>query len=312
MEDEIRVSVIWIRPSDKSENEELLKLKSNDTLEHVYKAAGEMLRCAKGIELFLGSPGKYDLSGFDKKTKVSSLLKTGNCLTVKLPKGFKDVVGDAGRYKTKANTNFSKMLSKAPVLKVYPLREDKKDAKDLYVAENVFSEKECKHLIEMAEKTGFEPLNWGKYRTNHRMIATDIKLAEALSKRLAHTLPKTIKVKKKKWEYCGLNERFRFCRYTKGQLFQSHTDTHFIRTESEMSFFTINIYLNGPPEFEGGSTRFYLEKRKDNKASHTYVPKGGSSCIFNHTTKYILHDGEVLKSGTKYLLRTDAMYKLCS
>ena len=55
------------------------------------------------------------------------------------------------------------------------------------------------------------------------------------------------------------------------------------------------IYLND--DFEGGETTF---------EQFTVQPKKGTALIFHHPIK---HAGEQIRSGVKYALRTDVMYK---
>ena len=56
------------------------------------------------------------------------------------------------------------------------------------------------------------------------------------------------------------------------------------------------IYLND--DFSGGETKF---KHEDIKVS----PEQGSALVFEHE---LWHEGVSLKSGQKYVLRTDIMY----
>ena len=60
------------------------------------------------------------------------------------------------------------------------------------------------------------------------------------------------------WAYhraVGLNERFRFYRYTEGEYFNWHGDGSFLRSDGERSLFTAMLYLNDG--FEGGTTDFW-------------------------------------------------------
>ena len=59
------------------------------------------------------------------------------------------------------------------------------------------------------------------------------------------------------------------------------------------------LYLNGG--FEGGNTRFI----GGGGVEHEVSPKPGSVLVFTHD---ILHDGERLASGVKYIMRSDVMY----
>ena len=55
------------------------------------------------------------------------------------------------------------------------------------------------------------------------------------------------------------------------------------------------IYLN--EEFEGGETKF---------DKFSIIPKTGMALVFPH---HLLHQGNSVVSGVKYVLRTDVMYE---
>jgi predicted 2-oxoglutarate/Fe(II)-dependent dioxygenase YbiX len=100
------------------------------------------------------------------------------------------------------------------------------------------------------------------------------------------------------YEPIGLNERFRFYRYKDGQQFKPHVDGSFKRSETETSKITLLIYLN--EDFEGGNTTLVLEGEE-------IVPKEGMLFLFEQK---IMHCGRPVTTGTKYVLRTDVMYRL--
>ncbi|STD12559.1 Uncharacterised protein [Chryseobacterium carnipullorum] len=55
------------------------------------------------------------------------------------------------------------------------------------------------------------------------------------------------------------------------------------------------VYLND--DFEGGETEF--------ENLFTVAPKKGSAMVFYHPLR---HEGKILISGKKYVLRTDVIY----
>ena len=65
-------------------------------------------------------------------------------------------------------------------------------------------------------------------------------------------------------------------------------------------------------DFEGGCTRFYdgqqaqYQEGDPQRVTATYRPKAGSALVFNHV---ITHDGEEVKSGEKYIMRSEIMFK---
>ena len=99
-----------------------------------------------------------------------------------------------------------------------------------------------------------------------------------------------------------MNERFRFLRYTEGDFFKSHFDGAYTRPDnSEKSQITVQLYLN--EDCEGGETTFFGPNNEEVRV----VPQPGKVLIFEH---HLLHEGSLLKSGTKYAMRTDVMYKI--
>ena len=110
-------------------------------------------------------------------------------------------------------------------------------------------------------------------------------------------LQQFLPLEKENYNSIGLNEMFRFYRYTTGQRFKMHRDGSFKRNEIERSFYTFMIYLND--DFEGGETEF--------QNLFTITPKQGSLLIFYHPLK---HESKIITSGVKYVLRSDIMYQL--
>jgi len=110
------------------------------------------------------------------------------------------------------------------------------------------------------------------------------------------------------WSPMGLNERFRVNRYRSHQRFGRHFDVHFERNENEMSWLSIILYLNETPEFQGGKTTFWSE---DEKTTSQVNPQCGSALLFFHGKHALspLHEGSVVVTGSKYILRSDIMYK---
>ena len=131
-------------------------------------------------------------------------------------------------------------------------------------------------------------------RDNDRVIWDNPQIAEQIWEMVKDMLPADIDG----YEPIGLNERFRFYRYKDGQQFKPHVDGSFRRSETETSKITLLIYLN--EDFEGGNTTLVLEGEE-------IKPKEGMLFLFEHR---IMHCGRPVTEGTKYVLRTDVMYKL--
>ena len=176
----------------------------------------------------------------------------------------------------------------------------------------ILSEEESGKLIKLTEGIQYGPCGYPKhYRSNSRIIVNDPKLADLLYSRIKKIAPAKVEKSGLRWDICGLNERFRYCRYIKGQHFGTHCDAKFTRRSDEMSFYTVNIYLNEHiKEFTGGRTIFYdYNESGGYGAIYDIKPKPGLALIFNHTTQSYLHGGEKLESGVKYIMRTDIMYR---
>lgn len=177
----------------------------------------------------------------------------------------------------------------------------KKLAEEIFIITDFMSFKECLEWIKFSEECGYElaKINMGfkkqvlnqAVRNNERVIYDSKLLANQLWERIKPY----IVVETENGLACGLNERFRFYKYRKGQQFRAHRDGSFIRNIKEWSSYTLLIYLN--EEMEGGETSFQ---------NFSIQPKTGMAVLFKHE---IRHGGGVIKAGVKYVLRTDVMYR---
>lgn len=204
---------------------------------------------------------------------------------------------------------------------------------EAWLVEGLLSPEECQALIHKSEEHGFGPTDFVKsYRGNLRLTATDPGLAEAVWERLKALVPASFKLTTPAvlgdanwwshypdvdgiWDASGLNNCWRLAKYYPGDQFRCHCDGAFEKVAgAEMSMLSATIYLNDG--FEGGRTRFYLtEDPYFEYQTHfgvpdfEVVPKAGSCLIFRQPPgKTYWHDGAKLRSGQKYLLRSDVMY----
>ena len=113
----------------------------------------------------------------------------------------------------------------------------------------------------------------------------------------------------------GLNPRLRVLRYDArdNDVFDPHFDatTKVTSKESNVemtSLLTVLIYLNegGGHDFDGGET-YYLDSTNPNTEPTKVVPSTGSVVVFEHD---LYHSSVPLTYGTKYVLRTDILFKL--
>ena len=172
----------------------------------------------------------------------------------------------------------------------------------VFTVENILSADMCRGVIDRLETMGFDaapittargPVMRSDVRNNTRVMFDYPELAKLLFDRIAPHVPQ---------ELCGMkpvgaNERFRSYRYDVDQRFAPHYDGAFVRNASERSLLTFMVYLN--EGFTGGATRFH-------DFDLDVTPKAGRALLFQH---FLLHEGCVVTSGTKYVLRTDVMYR---
>lgn len=172
----------------------------------------------------------------------------------------------------------------------------------IFTVDNVLSEAECRELIDLTENDGYKSapittrrgfVHKPEVRNNTRVIDDNPERAEWLFGKIKQHLPEKIW----NWKLIGLNERFRFYKYVPGEYFKWHFDGSYDRSPIEKSHLTVLIYLNG--DCEGGETAFDDEIRG-------VVPEPGKMLVFSHP---IRHQGCEVRSGVKYVMRTDVMYR---
>ncbi|WP_165672757.1 prolyl hydroxylase family protein [Metapseudomonas otitidis] len=172
-----------------------------------------------------------------------------------------------------------------------------------FLIHGFLSPDECQSHIHASEALGYEEAaiqtrDGGQamnkaIRNNDRILFDDPALAQRLLERVRPWLPDCLD---NEWQLVGLNERFRFYRYTPEQYFKWHRDGAFQRSPSEISQLTLLIYLND--NYQGGATQ--LRDEADIR------PEAGMALVFPHR---VMHQGSPITAGVKYVLRTDVMYR---
>jgi predicted 2-oxoglutarate/Fe(II)-dependent dioxygenase YbiX len=169
---------------------------------------------------------------------------------------------------------------------------------------------ECDDYIRLGEATGFEeaPITTSRgmmmmkdVRNNDRVMIDDPARALALYRRLSDDLAPRFQ---RTWTRVAFNERLRLYRYDIGQQFDWHRDGYFQRPNGERSFFTFMVYLND--DFDGGATSFSDDGFGFPGGMLRITPAKGMGLLFHHP---ILHRGDPVTTGRKYVLRTDVMYR---
>lgn len=169
----------------------------------------------------------------------------------------------------------------------------------IWTIDHFLDEATCQSLIARSEDKGYEAakVNAGgkqtlltNARNNARLFYEDEALASTYWQRLQAFCPQL-----ETSFPVGLNERFRFYKYTPKQRFKRHRDGRFIRSQTEQSLITFLLYLND--DYQGGETWF---------EAVTIAPKTGTALCFFHE---LWHEGCAVIKGTKYALRSNVMYR---
>lgn len=193
------------------------------------------------------------------------------------------------------------------------------------VLENVLTRQECQRIIEHTEKVGYAPIGEARrgavsvVRNNRWLQADDTsgQLGEEIWRRIRSFIPlqEQLPDEKGTWEAVGVNNNYRFAKYSQHYgptEFTKHIDRPTVYEHTRVSVYTVNIYLNDLSEEQGGKTRFWSVDRPGGLGKPVDAAGGvaGSICLFKQavvpTSPW--HDGEPLSSGLKYLMRTDVIF----
>jgi predicted 2-oxoglutarate/Fe(II)-dependent dioxygenase YbiX len=158
---------------------------------------------------------------------------------------------------------------------------------------------ECQALIDLSEVQGFAAADvrapsgakaMPMVRNNARVLLASPQWVSLLWLRLGAVQLPQIDTQ----EAAGLPQALRFYKYTAGQRFKMHKDGPW--TEGGLtSQLTLLVYLN--EGFTGGETRF---------KTFSIAPRTGSALLFMHDT---WHEGAAVHSGSKYVVRSDVLYR---
>lgn len=198
-------------------------------------------------------------------------------------------------------------------LKLYKgtiMEKERLDGDQIFLIHDFLTEDECQSYIALSEELQYDdaPISTAggfvmrkDIRNNARVIYDNEECAKLLFEKAAIHLPSEWFV----WKLFEFNERFRFYRYDVGQRFAPHTDGYFQRDNGDRSQFTFMIYLND--DFEGGGTTFLkIRNQSTGKSPLRVQPRTGMALVFYH---HVVHEGEPVTQGRKYVLRTDVMYQ---
>lgn len=213
------------------------------------------------------------------------------------------------------------------------IRHEVPDVPGAFVIEDLLSASECKNIICQGEAVSFSPdcaiagsaIQQTSILAHNFYYFADSQTLDQIYKRALPHLPQSI-------ESCavkGINARFRVYRYVPGAEYRPHIDgswprsgldlskpegTQYMyddkRDGAQLSRLTFLIYLND--DFTEGYTTFFIpDTRREGLKAIRVAPRMGSVLVFPHGESIgaLLHEGSGVKSGAKYVIRTDVLYE---
>ena len=208
----------------------------------------------------------------------------------------------------------------------------------VFVIHNLLSPAECRRILHMSERMGYTmdaPVSLGRtIRQNENCVwIMDEHVNQRIFERIRHLLPHDVDFRGTFMGGgdgpLGLNRRWRLYKYNPDDIFKRHTDGpwppagidengNYIHDTSDgnaLTWLTFLIYLND--DFEGGGTKFPTIGKPDfddgTKPNFFEVqPTQGSVLVFYHGyhRHSKLHEGSLVTKGTKYVARTEVLYRL--
>lgn len=181
----------------------------------------------------------------------------------------------------------------------------------LWTVNDLFSPAECANILAGAESTEWFAATVNaaegrvvdaRIRSSTTAVVRDAALAETLYQRALPHVPARMTTElgdrgRVPMEVTGIFQPLRIYRYEVGQHFGLHQDQSYIGEKGTQSLLTLMVYLN--EGFSGGETDFPEQEK-------TIVPKTGTALLFQHK---LLHAGRAVTNGSKYVLRSDVLYR---
>ncbi|KAG0705898.1 hypothetical protein DFH29DRAFT_904203 [Suillus ampliporus] len=233
--------------------------------------------------------------------------------------------------KSKASNNITRSLPKSAVpsgltfpeisqkegLECRVLLEDQ-----IMLIDEFLSVEECKRLVKFIDNVPLEltpPKKKGEAeRVNFRFSVTSVPFAQKLHSLLLPHLPSfpppTAARRRpplgEKRSPHSCNSNIRMYKYTPSQYFGPHYDDSVRDTETgAKSEWIVLVYLTGIEDgIEGGETLFYKDERGKPRETIVAPLTRGTVLLHRHGNECMLHEGSLVRNGTKYILRSDLMY----
>ncbi len=199
---------------------------------------------------------------------------------------------------------------------------------------NVLSRDECRRFIELTESLGYLPdaaVSLPRsVRHNHNATWVVDEQTDGIIWRRCQDFTTVDRGFFEDKKALGLNARFRFYRYERGDFFKPHTDgawpgsraigRQLIPNAYPDRFSQMSVLLFLSDGFEGGDTLFLVNENNSSRPARNQdeaewvkvrTPVGGALC-FPHGLHPLhrLHSSEEIVSGVKYIIRTDMLFEL--
>ncbi|KAF9246258.1 hypothetical protein BU15DRAFT_85042 [Melanogaster broomeanus] len=192
----------------------------------------------------------------------------------------------------------------------------------IILIDEFLSPEECKRFAQFIDELPLEltpPKKKGEAdRLNYRFSVTSAPFAEKLHSLLLPHLPsfphplsvrRPVRSVHPRLPH-SCNSNIRMYKYTPSQHFGAHYDESVKdRATGAKSEWTLLIYLSGVEDgVEGGETLFYREERGKPRETITAPLARGTALLHRHGNECLLHEGSLVRKGTKYVLRSDLMF----
>ncbi|KAK9841028.1 hypothetical protein WJX81_006427 [Elliptochloris bilobata] len=186
---------------------------------------------------------------------------------------------------------------------------------ELFTVDGVLTAAEAAKLIVAADACGFQlqssrgAAHGEAFRDNYRLAFEDAEQAALLWQRsgleaACRDLPLAGR------RAIGLNPNLRLYKYVVGQRFGRHFDDSVELGQGRITAFTLLVYLSGgeapgsPTRLVGGETVFYGAR---GKLVASVEPRAGRALLHRHGDACLAHEGHAVRSGVKYVLRSDVV-----
>ena len=184
-----------------------------------------------------------------------------------------------------------------------PLRPRHVVANEIIVVDDALTPRDCARIVD-AIGDAFAPATSGARRGEvRRRNGRFAETSEAFARRLFERARVARTFAFEMDDAAGLNPNVRVYRYREGERFGAHVDER-VTALGRRSKYTALYYLGGE-DVVGGATIFYDEFGDERCRVR---PKIGRALYFRHGADMPEHEGEEVRRGTKYVLRSDVLF----